>query len=131
MIRLTVWHDTNLGDFVYPDGYKDEYIFNSEIREEPPVIVREVAIQDGHEKVQNMVVTSMKSFLLYVEEPLQHLMNIIPMYKYIQVYDETLDISYTEIYNITLSDQDSYNNNTVKAMKLTFAYKNYITRNSA
>jgi hypothetical protein len=130
IIRIKVWHDTNLGRLEYPSGYYDEYLFNSEIREEPATVEKEVDNIDGRQDTLNSVATMNKSLLLYVEEPLYPYIAIIPMYDHFEIYDEEHDISYNDIYNISITNEESYNNGTVKQIRLSFSYDNFITRNS-
>lgn len=130
MIRIKVWHSGDLGDLVYPDGYFDEYIFNSEVREDVPSSEREIANVDGRDIVQNYVMTNNKKCSLYVSEPMFTLIGLIPMYANIEIYDITNDVVYSDIYNVLLTEEDSFNNGTVKEYSLKFAYKNFITRNS-
>ncbi|NCD41705.1 MAG: hypothetical protein EOL88_06390 [Bacteroidia bacterium] len=129
MIRIKVWHNTILGDINYPVGYFDEYLFNAEIREESPLSERIVVNVDGRDIVQSYTITHRKKTTIYVDESYIHLIRLIPMYKYIEIYDN--DVIYSDIYNIELSEDNTYNNGSVIEIKLTFAYKNYISRNSA
>lgn len=130
MIRIKVWHNGNLGNLVYPSGYYDEYTLNAEVREHTPTSEREVDNSDGRDIVQNYVITNNKICYFYVEEPMFSLIQIIPMYENIEVYDVTNDIMYADIYNVQLIEEDSYNNRTVKEFSLRFSYKNFISRNS-
>ena len=131
MIAIKVRHSGNLGRFVYPDGYFDEYLLPAEVREYTPTSEREVKNSDGYDVVLNYVVTNNKKVTFFVEESMYQLIQLLPMYKYIQIFDLTNGVTYSNIYNVQLTEEESYNNGTVKSFSLTFAYETFITRNSA